>query len=82
MPLVTITVGNKAFRLECGAGDEPRVKVLASDLEARLARLSAATGSPVNERLLVMAALMILDELAEAKAALPSKLGGGAGRAA
>lgn len=68
MPLVTITVADKAFRLHCGPGDEPRVTALAADLEQRLLHLAKTTGSPVNERLLVMAALVILDELAEAKA--------------
>lgn len=68
MRQVIITLGGKSHKLQCRPGDEDRVRELGLVLEDRVTALSAQTRSPVNERLLVMAALLLLDELYDLKA--------------
>jgi cell division protein ZapA len=68
MRQVNITLGGKSHKLQCRPGDEDRVRELALVLEDRVTALAAQTRSPINERLLVMTALLLLDELYDLKA--------------
>jgi cell division protein ZapA len=70
MAAVSLTLNGRTFRLACGDGEEHRLVALADDLQQRLDRLVKAYGNIGTERLLLMAALMINDELFEARAAL------------
>lgn len=72
MGQVTITLNGRAYRMSCGAGEEDRLHELARDLDRRLEHLATDFGQHGNERLLVMAALLLTDELMELKAAAPS----------
>jgi cell division protein ZapA len=68
MRQVSLTIGGKPFTLRCEPGDETRVSELGIDLDHRVSKLARDLASPVNERLLVLAALMLLDELREERA--------------
>ncbi|MFM2421999.1 MAG: hypothetical protein RL291_529 [Pseudomonadota bacterium] len=70
MASVTLTVNGRAFKLQCGDGEEHRLVTLAEDLQARVTKLSREFGAIGTDRLLLMAALMIGDELLETKAKL------------
>jgi cell division protein ZapA len=76
MGQVTITLNGRTYRLRCGDGEEARVIALAEHVEGKLAGLVAEFGQVGDERLLVMAAIMVTDELFDAreKAAMPSAM--------
>lgn len=64
MPVVDIQLRHKRHAVSCGEGQEEHVKELAKTLDDRLAHLSSALGNTTDYTLLVMAALMMEDELA------------------
>ena len=68
MRQVAITIGGKIYRLQCRPGEEARVRDLCAALDEKLTALATETGSPVNDRLMVMAALLILDEVFDLRA--------------
>jgi cell division protein ZapA len=70
MGQVTITLNGRSYRLRCGDGEEQRLLELAEHVDDRLASLVAEFGQVGDERLLLMTALMIADELFDARASL------------
>jgi cell division protein ZapA len=76
---VTITLNSRTYRLRCGDGEEPRLLELAEDLRRRIDRLASEFGQVGDDRLLVMAALLIVDELLDARQALAAAAGAQAG---
>lgn len=68
MGQVTVTLNGRAYRLSCGEGEEPRLNELADHVRGKLEGLVAQFGQAGNDRLLLMAALLIADELWDAKA--------------
>jgi cell division protein ZapA len=67
MGQVAVTLNGRTYRLRCGDGDEPRLLQLAGYLEQRIEALAAEFGQVGDERLLLMAALLIADELWDAR---------------
>lgn len=67
MAEVVVTVNRRAFTLTCGEGEEPRVLRLAEYVAAKAAEFTTAVGEVGEARLLLLAALAIADELAEAR---------------
>lgn len=65
MGQVSVTLNGRTYRLHCGDGEEQRVRQLGQDLADRMQQLAGEFGSSAHDRLLVMAALMISDELVE-----------------
>jgi cell division protein ZapA len=63
MGQVTVTLNGRTYRLRCGEGEEARLLQLAEHLERRIDALAAEFGQVGDERLLLMAALLITDEL-------------------
>ncbi|MDF1737147.1 MAG: cell division protein ZapA [Minwuia sp.] len=63
---VTVSVGGQNHTIGCGPGEEERVKELAEYLDSRTAELTASGAQPSYNRLLLMTALMIADDLANA----------------
>lgn len=63
MSEVIISVAGRSYTLACRDGDEARVTDLASDIAAKAERLTRSIGTMSEARLLLMAALMIADEL-------------------
>lgn len=67
---VSIKVGERTYRLQCGDGDEERLKELGAYFGAKVDALQTEVGAVGADRLLVMAALMIADELWDARAGI------------
>lgn len=66
MGQVAITVNGRSYRFDCGDGEEPRLQELAEYVKSRMEALSREHGNVGEERLLLMAALTIADELWDA----------------
>jgi cell division protein ZapA len=67
MAQVTVTIGGRVFRLACNEGEEPHLAMLAQSLDTRIDEIRGSFGEIGDQRLVVMAALTIADELSEAK---------------
>jgi cell division protein ZapA len=65
MGQVTVTVNGRTYRLRCGEGEEARLIQLATLVGDRTDGLAAEFGQVGDERLLLMAALLIADELCD-----------------
>lgn len=66
MATVTVSVGGQSHTIGCGPGEEARVAELAEYVDSRATELSAGAAQPTYNRLLLMTALMIADDLATA----------------
>ena len=78
MPQVSVTIAGRLYRMACGEGEEEHIEQLAASLDRRIEEMRTAFGEIGDMRLHVMAALMIADELTEAKrelAALQAEAG-------
>ena len=79
MPHVSVTIAGRVYRMACDDGQEEHLLGLARDLDQRVEQLRGSFGEIGDMRLAVMAALMIADDLAEARRrlrALESELDG------
>lgn len=70
MGQVTVTLNTKTYRLRCGDGEEQRLAELAEHVGQRIDQLASQFGQFGDERLLLMAALLITDDMLELKARL------------
>jgi len=68
MGQVAVNLNGRCFRFNCGEGEEARLKELAVYVKARVEDLTREFGNVGEERLLLMAALYIADELWDARA--------------
>lgn len=66
MSHVNVTINGRQYRMACEEGQENRLLRLAENLEARIASLRGKFGEIGDQRLTVMAALMVADELMDA----------------
>ena len=66
MGQVAITVNGRSYRFDCGDGEEPRLQELAEYVKSRMETLAREHGNVGEERLLLMAALTIADDLWDA----------------
>jgi cell division protein ZapA len=64
MSHVSVTISGKKFRIACEDGQEARLTELAAELDRRIGKLRTSHGE-IGERLTIMAALTLADELAE-----------------
>jgi cell division protein ZapA len=67
MAQVTVTINGRAFDIACDDGQEQRVTELSRDIDRRVAELARTIGQVGDHRLLLMAGLLIADELSEAR---------------
>jgi cell division protein ZapA len=65
---VAVTLNRRTYRLQCGDGEEPRLVDLGNHIRAKLDALLAEFGQVGDDRLLVLAALQVTDELWDARA--------------
>jgi cell division protein ZapA len=70
MPEVHLTVNGRSYPVSCEPGEETRIKELAQYLDRKTQEFVAKLGQIGEARLLVLAALVITDELADAHSAL------------
>ena len=71
MAEITLTINNRTYDIACDDGHEEHLRRLGAYVDQRVNDLAAAVGQIGEPRLLVMASLLIADELHEAM----SKLG-------
>ena len=67
MSHVSVTINGRQYRMACEEGQESRLLKLAEILESRVTSLRGQFGEIGDQRLTVMAALTIADELADAE---------------
>ena len=67
MTHVNVTINGRQYRMACEEGQEARLAGLAKDLDARIADLRGKFGEIGDQRLEVMSALTIADELLDAQ---------------
>lgn len=65
MAQVTVTVGGRPFRMACADGEEEHLEGLARLVDDRIGELRSSFGEIGDQRLTVMAAISIADELSE-----------------
>ncbi len=70
MGQVTVTLNGRTYRLRCGDGEEPRLRELADHVGQRVEHLALQFGQFGDERLLLVAALLITDEMFDLKGRL------------
>jgi cell division protein ZapA len=67
MAQVTVTIGGRVYRLACNEGEEPHLETLARKLDSKIDEIRGSFGEIGDQRLVVMAALTIADELSETR---------------
>lgn len=70
MTQVSVNVNGRMYRLRCAPGQEDRLVDLASYVKTKLDALFAEHGNVGDERIFLMAAIMLADELFDARASL------------
>lgn len=67
MAHVSVTIDNRRYRLACNEGEEKRLEALAGVIDDKIAEMRSAFGEIGDQRLIIMAALTLADNLAEAR---------------
>ena len=70
MGQISVPVNGRPFTVTCDDGQEPRLRRLAQYVDARVSEFVAAVGQVGDAKLLLLVALAIADELADANEAL------------
>ncbi|NQU69610.1 MAG: cell division protein ZapA [Rhodospirillales bacterium] len=70
MASVDVSINGRNYQIACEKGEEERLSRLADYVDERVQELVVAVGQAGDSRLLVMASLLIADELYEAQTAL------------
>jgi cell division protein ZapA len=68
MAQVSISFNKRTYRFDCADGEAERLEKIAAYLKDKLDMLIREHGAVGDERLMLMAALMLTDELFEARA--------------
>jgi cell division protein ZapA len=71
---VMVTLGGRIYRVGCANNDIDRLTNIAADLETRIAALGREFGGVGEERLLLIAALLLTDELWDTRTALDAAI--------
>ena len=67
MPQVSLTIDGHKYRVACNEGEEARLESLAGVIDDKIGEMRKAFGEIGDQRLVIMAALTIADNLAEAR---------------
>jgi cell division protein ZapA len=65
MAQVNVTIDGKTYRMACDEGQEQHLEMLASRFDRYVAHLKEGFGEIGDNRLTVMAGIMVMDELVE-----------------
>ena len=68
MAQITLTVNGRDYVIGCAAGQEQHLRAVAREVAERVDSLARSVGQVGEARLLLMAALLLADALAEARA--------------
>jgi cell division protein ZapA len=63
---VSVTINSRIYQIACDDGQEANLTRLANYVDKRVGELVAAVGQVGDDRLLVMASLLVADELSDA----------------
>jgi cell division protein ZapA len=63
MAQAVVTIAGRTYRMNCEEGEEAHVESLALQLDAKIADLRGAFGEIGDQRIVVMAALTLADDL-------------------
>jgi cell division protein ZapA len=69
MPQVSIMINGRSYPVACDEGEESRIRDLARVIDSKVAGFARQVGQAGEARLLVLAALVLADELNEANEA-------------
>jgi cell division protein ZapA len=67
MAQVSVTIDGRKYRLACNEGEEARLESLAGMIDEKIGEMRVAFGEIGDQRLVIMAALTIADNLGEAR---------------
>ncbi|MEM7748065.1 MAG: cell division protein ZapA [Pseudomonadota bacterium] len=67
MGQVTVTLNGRTYRMSCADGEEQRLHMLVDHIREKLGSLTEQFGKIGNERLMLMAAILVTDELFEVR---------------
>jgi cell division protein ZapA len=70
VPQISVSIDGRSYRMACGEGEEAHLAGLAETLDARIAEMRKSFGEIGDMRLQVMAAITIVDEMAELRGRL------------
>ena len=70
MGQVVVKVNGRDFPLSCDDGQEPRIRRLAQYIDGKVSEFTKTLGQVGEARLMLLAALVIADELSDANEAL------------
>ena len=70
MAQVSVPVNGRSYAITCDDGQETRIRRLAQYVDAKVAEFVGSVGQVGEARLLLLAALVIADELSDANDAL------------
>jgi cell division protein ZapA len=73
MPLVNVMVNARAYTIACDDGEEDHLKQLAAYVDEKVRELMESVGQVGDARLLLMAGLLLADEVFEANARLAGR---------
>lgn len=76
MAQVTLRINGYAYMLGCQDGEEPHLQAMAEAVEGRIEGIKSAGGQSGESRMLVMAALMMADDIFELELKLKAAEGG------
>jgi len=63
MPMVNVTINGRSYEIACDPGQEEQLRELADSLASRVEQLVADVGQVGDARLMLMAGLLVADEL-------------------
>jgi cell division protein ZapA len=67
MAQVSVTIDGRKYRLACNEGEETRLETLAGLIDGKIGEMRASFGEIGDQRLIVMAAIAVADNMAEAR---------------
>lgn len=67
MSQVSITINKRAYTVSCDDGQEGHLQMLAAKVDSRITELVSNMGQIGDQRLLVMASLLLADELEDVR---------------
>ena len=73
MAQAVVTIAGRTYRMNCDEGEEPHIEHLALQVDSKIAELRGAFGEIGDQRIVVMAALTLADELFAIKKKLAEK---------
>ena len=73
MAQAVVTIAGRTYRMNCDEGEEPHIEQLALQVDSKIAELRGAFGEIGDQRIVVMAALTLADELFAIKKKLAEK---------